>query len=125
MYTSIDYRKIRYLLSTFGHQDYSFAGSFFYADIGDSPEEEDDEVIELVNEFDEKFPDSFDSDIDLIFAFLEVDVSDEVMFGIYALEDKTVIMQNRNLKEAISFESYKEALLNFRELLDKCDKKSA
>lgn len=125
MYNCMDYRKIRYLFFTFGSENYSFSDKFFYADIGDCPEEEDDEVIELVNELDEKFPDLFDSDIDVIIAFVEVDVSDEVMFGIYALEDKTVILQNRNLKEAASFESYKEAILSFRQMLDKCDKKSA
>lgn len=119
MYTSIDYRKIRYLFYTFSCEEYHFASNFIYADIGNFPDDESDEILGLADELSEKFPDLFNNDTDLIFAFVEVAVDDLNTFGIYAMEDRTILMTNRDLKEARSFTGYKEPLIYFRNILDK------
>ncbi len=121
MYTEIDYRKIRFLLCTFSHDEYSFTDTFAYFDIGDCPGEEDEELLDLINEISKNFSSLFNVDTDIIFAFLEFEVKDGDVCGIYAMEDKTIVMHNRNLEEAIEFESYKDAITNFRQILDKCD----
>lgn len=121
MYTEIDYRKIRFLFFTFSHDEYSFTDTFAYFDIGDCPGEEDEELLDLINEISKNFSSLFNVDTDIILAFLEFEVKDGDVCGIYAMEDKTIVMRNRNLEEAIEFESYKDAITNFRQILDKCD----